>query len=227
MKIVISIGGSLLTKELSAENFRKYADVLLRLKRDGHKIIAVCGGGKVARDYRDIAKNFTTDREQLDFIGIMATHLNAATFAAALGKHGYLLRWKSLKYALSEVKKVFGKKIVVAAGYDTGFSTDYDATKLAEVVNADLLINASNVNGVYSDDPRKNPAAKKFSKLTHGEFLKIISKNPQKPGEYRLFDLPAAKLIKKLKLKTISIDGSDPQEILRATKGRHVGTTIY
>ena len=226
MKIVISIGGSLLTKELSAENFRKYAEVLLQLKKFGHKVIAVCGGGKVAREYRDIAKKFTTDSKQLDFIGIMATHLNAATLAAVLGTAGYLLTWKSLKNALPEAKKIFGKKIIVAAGYDVGCSTDYDSAKLAEIVKADLLINASIVDGIYSEDPKKNPAAKKFDNLTYGKFLKIISKNPQKPGEYRLFDLYAARLIKKLKLKTIFIDGTDAEEILRAVKGKHNGTVI-
>lgn len=226
MKIVISIGGSLLTKELSAGNFKKYADVLLKLKKDGHKIIAVCGGGRTCRDYRNIAKNFTSDSKKLDFIGIMATHLNAATFVSALGNQGYLITWKPLHAALKEAKNFFGKKIIVAAGYDVGCSTDYDAAKLAEIVDADLLINASNIDGVYSDDPKKNPAAKKFGRLTHEEFSKIILKNPQSPGEYRLFDVSAARLIEKLKLKTIVVDGTDPQEILRAVSGSHNGTTI-
>lgn len=226
MKIVVSIGGSLLTKEFSSDNFKKYADVLLKLKNDGNKIIAVCGGGKPAREYRDIAKSFTSDCKQLDFIGIMATHLNAATLTTALGKDGYLVTWKPLSEAIKETKKNFGKKIIVAAGYDVGTSTDYDAAKLADVVGADLLINASNIDGVYSDDPKINHDAKKFEKLTHDEFMKIILKNPQKPGEYRLFDLSATKLIKKLKLKTILIDGNDPAEILRAVSGNHNGTVI-
>ena len=56
--------------------------------------------------------------------------------------------------------------------------------------------------------------------------MKIIKKNVQIPGEYRLFDLPAAKLIKKIKLKTIFIDGKDPMEMIRAVTGEHNGTVI-
>ena len=226
MKIVVSIGGSLLTKELTAENFKKYADVFLELKNKGHQLIVVCGGGKVCRDYRDIGKKLGGNSEQLDFIGIMATHLNAATLYSALGENGELIKWTPLKKAVKEVKNKFGEKILVGAGYDPGTSSDFDATSFAKAIGADMLINATNINGVYSEDPKLNPNAKKFDKLTHKEFIKIIKKNVQIPGEYRLFDLPAAKLIKKLKLKAVFIDGNNPQEIVRAVEGNHTGTII-
>ena len=226
MKIVISVGGSLLTKELTANNFKKYADVLLKLRDKGHDLIIICGGGKICRDYRDIGKGFTKDVDLLDFIGIMATHLNASTLVTALGDDGYLIKWKSLEQAKKEVKEHFGKKILVGGGYDVGSSSDFDATAFAEVVEADLLINATNIDGVYTADPKKYPNAKKLPKLNHEQFEKIILQNPQTPGEYRLFDLPAAKLIKKMKLKTIFIDGNDPEEIIRAVESDHNGTII-
>lgn len=226
MKIVISVGGSLLTRQLSAENFKGYADVFLKLREQGHDLVVICGGGKVCREYRDIGKGFTSNNDVLDFIGIMATHINASTLVAALGEHGYLLRWKSLEEVKKEVSKHFGKKIVVGGGYDVGTSSDFDAAVFAEVVDADLLINASNVDGVYTADPKKDPNAKKLAKLSHGEFEKIILQNPQTPGEYRLFDLKAATLIKKNKIKTIFIDGNDPEEIIRAVEGKHNGTVV-
>lgn len=226
MRIVISLGGSLLTKEMSSDNFKKYVDVLLKLKRNRHKLVVVCGGGRVCREYRDIAKGLNTNNEQLDFVGIMATHLNASTLFSGLGKSGYLVKWKSLKEAIKEVKKNFGKKILVCGGYDVGTSSDYDAAVFAKEIKADLLINATNVDGVYSDDPKKNPEAKKFDRLSFDEFEKIILKNVQSPGEYRLFDLPATKLIKKHKIKTVFIDGNDPEEIVRAVEERHSGTVI-
>jgi uridylate kinase len=226
MKIIISIGGSLLTKELTIENFKKYADVFLKLKDAGHQLAVVCGGGKVCRDYRDIARGFTDDADALDFIGIMATHINASTVAAVLDENGHLVKWGTLEVALKDVKKHFGEKILVGGGYEVGASSDYDAALFAEVIDADMLINASNIDGVYTTDPRKDPDAKKIDKLTHEEFEKIIMQNPQTPGEYRLFDLPATKLIKKLKLKTVFIDGNDPEEILRAVEGNHNGTVI-
>jgi uridylate kinase len=226
MNIVISIGGSLLTKELSSDNFKKYADVFLKLNEQGHNLAIICGGGAVCRQYRDIAKGFTNDANTLDFIGIMATHINASTLVAALGDKGYLVAWKSLEHAKRELKENFGKKIIVGGGYDVGTSSDYDAAAFAEVVKADLLINASNVDGVYTADPKKDKDAKKLSKLTHDEFESIIMQNPQTPGEYRLFDLPATRLIKKMGLKTVFIDGNDPDEILRAVEGNHSGSVI-
>jgi uridylate kinase len=226
MRIVISIGGSLLTRELTPENFRGYANAVLELWKKGHKLIVVCGGGKTCRYYMDIAKDLGGDRDLLDFVGIMATHINASTFSAGLGKLGYWVKWKNKKEAVKEIKKVFGKKIVVCGGYDPETSTGYDAALFAEIVKADLLIKATNKDGVYSEDPKNNPNAKKFDKLTHDEFLKIIEKNPQLPGEYRLFDLAGTRILKKLKLKTIIIDGTDPEEIIRAAEDKHHGTVI-
>jgi len=220
MKLVISLGGSLLTK--TPDSFEKYAEVLKRLKQRGHKVVVVCGGGKTAREYRDIAKKFTNDSVTLDWVGIQATHLNAFTLIAALRKSAHPV---SLRTA-EEVKRNLKDKILVCGGNLPGCSTGYDAAMFAEAAKADLLIKASDVDGVYSADPDKDPDATKFSELTHDEFLKIIEKNPQTPGEYRLFDLKATQLIKKAKIKTIFIDGSDPEEIIRAVEGKHSGTVI-
>jgi uridylate kinase len=222
LKIVISLGGSLLTKDLTFDNFKKYADVLKRLKDKDHKLVVVCGGGKVSREYRDIAKKFTSDNVLLDWIGIQATHLNAFTLISALDKDAYPVSLRTVQ----EVKKNFKDKILVCGGNVPGSSTGYDAALFAEAIKADLLIKASDVDGVYSADPDKHPNAKKFDRLTHDEFLKIIEKNPQIPGEYRLFDLKATKLIKKNKIKTIFIDGNDPEEIMRAVEGKHHGTVV-
>jgi len=222
MKIVISLGGSLLTRELTPENFKKYADVLKKLKNKGHKLVVVCGGGKVCREYRDVAKELGGDNVLLDWIGIESSHLNALTVIAALGKDAHPTNFRTAQ----DVKKNFGDKIVVCGGNLPGHSTGYDAALFAETIKADLLIKASDIDGVYSADPDKDPNAKKYEKLTHGEFLEIIELNPQIPGEYRLFDLKATKLIKKNKIKTIFVDGRDPEEIIRAVEGKHNGTVI-
>jgi uridylate kinase len=222
MKLVISLGGSLLTRKLTSENFKKYADVLKKLKKNGHKLVVVCGGGKVCRQYRNIAKKFKPKNELLDWIGIQATHMNALTLISALGKDAYD---NSLR-TVDEVRKNFGNKILVCGGNLPGHSTDYDAALFAQAIKADLLINATDVDGVYSSDPKKDPEAKKFNKLSYNEFEKIMLKNPQTPGEYRFFDIKATRLIKKAKIKTIFINGNDPEEIIRAVSGKHQGTTI-
>ena len=220
MKIVISLGGSLLEK--NPESFKKYADVFRKLKEKEHKLIVVCGGGKTAREYRDIAKKFTNDDVILDWVGIQATHLNAFTLIAVLGKDAYPISLRTPQ----EVKKNFKDKILVCGGNVPGCSTGYDAALFAEAIKADLLIKVSDIDGVYSADPDKDPDAKKYDRLTHDEFLKIIEQNPQTPGEYRLFDLKATRLIKKNKIKTIFIDGTNPNEIINAVEGKHNGTVI-
>jgi len=222
MKIVISLGGSLLTRELTPENFKRYANVLKRLKSEGHKLVVVCGGGKVCREYRDVVINLGGDNVLQDWVGIEASHMNAFTLIAALDKDAHPMSLRTVE----EVKKNFNDKILVCGGNLPGCSTGYDAALFAEAIKADLLIKASDVDGVYSADPDLDPNAKKYDKLTHDEFLEIIEQNPQTPGEYRLFDLPATKLIKKIKIKTIFIDGNDPEEIVRAVEGKHHGTVI-
>lgn len=222
MKLVISLGGSLLTRELTPENFKRYADVLKRLKREGHKLIVVCGGGKICRQYRDIAKELGGDNVLLDWIGIEASHMNAFTLIAALGEDAHPVTLRTVE----DVKKYFNDKILICGGHLPGCSTGYDAALFAEAIKADLLIKASDVDGVYSTDPDKDPNAKKYDKLSHEDFLKIIEQNPQTPGEYRLFDLKATKLIKEAKIKTIFIDGNDPEEIIRVVEGKHNGTVV-
>ncbi|MFH1623180.1 MAG: UMP kinase [Candidatus Aenigmatarchaeota archaeon] len=232
MKIVISIGGSLLTRELTPENFKRYAHVVTRLWKNGHKVAVVCGGGKVCRDYRDIGKAAGAEWEVLDWIGVVATHLNASTFAASLAAEPALagkvhwIRLKSERAAVAEFKRHFGKRMVVGAGYEPGHSTDYDSAIFAAAVKADLLVNASNIDGVYTSDPKKDPAARKLPALTYDEFIRILRKNEQVPGEYRLFDLGAAKTIKSAGIKTVLVDGRDPEEIVRAVAGTHNGSVV-
>jgi len=232
MKIVISIGGSLLTRDLTPENFKRYARAVALLWKGGHKVAVVCGGGKVCRDYRDIGKAAGAEWEMLDWIGVIATHLNASTFAASLAGERALagkvhwIRLKSERAAVTEFKKHFGKQMVVGAGYEPGHSTDYDSAIFAAAVKADLLVNASNIDGVYTADPKKDPTARKLAALTYDEFIRILRQNEQVPGEYRLFDLGAAKVIKDAGIKAVLVDGRDPEEIVRAVEGGHNGTVV-
>ncbi|MEM5834790.1 MAG: hypothetical protein QXQ69_03010 [Candidatus Aenigmatarchaeota archaeon] len=98
MKIVIGLGGSILTKEITYENFKKYADVLVKLKEKGHRVVVICGGGKTCREYQKIAKQSNATATLTDRIGIIATRLNALTLISVLGSMPFkmLLKvWKS------------------------------------------------------------------------------------------------------------------------------------
>jgi uridylate kinase len=229
MKVAIKLGGSLLTKQLDSKNFKKYVDILIKMKKEGHKIVVVTGGGITARNYQNIARSMGVRSVALDNIGIAATKLTAMTLIACLGRHAYhsliiYPPWIHRKFGW--LKRKFDKQILVCGALRPGESTDYDLVNYAKIVGADLVIKASDVDGVYSADPKKYKNAKKLSKLTYDQFIKIISKNEQTPGKYRLFDMKAAKAVKEWKLKTVIINGTRPMEILNAVNGNHHGTVI-
>ena len=222
LKIVISLGGKVLTKSLEGKHFKKYADVLRKLKGKGHRVIVITGGGYICRTYQAIARELHASKAALDSIGIIATRLNAATLMACLGDDAY----PTVLTSAEQVKVNADARILVCAGNEIGHSTDFDSSIIAEIVDADILINATNVNGVYSSDPKKNPKAKKLNKLSYDEFQKIVIGVSQEPGDYDLFDLAAVQIIKRSKIKTVIIDASDPEEIVRAVEGKHDGTVI-
>jgi uridylate kinase len=142
---------------------------------------------------------------------------------SVLGKHAFQDVIKSVE----ELEKVPENKIIVGAGIDfPGHSTDFGSAIFAEATRADLLIKATNIDGVYTSDPTQDPNAKKLEKVSYEEFEKILLKNKQGPGEYKLFDLSAAKIIARSKIKTIIVNGEDPEEILRAVEGKHKGSEI-
>lgn len=237
MKIVISIGGSLLTEKVREtvyeldmkkylKNYTRYGNVIKKLYNKGHQLVVVCGGGSPARVFQSIAREFTSDRILLDNIGIVGTDVNAYLFVAALGDIAYQIVLKDPEDVERVFEKYKGEKVIVCSGFKPGCSTDFDTAMHAEKIGADLIVNATNVDGVYTDDPRKNPNAKKLPKLDYKQFREIISKVSQQPGDYGLFDLKAIDIIERCKIKTVIVDGNDPEEIIRAVEGTHNGTVI-
>jgi uridylate kinase len=223
MKVSISLGGSLLTKEDTLLDFKKYVDILLRLKEKGHTLIVVCGGGKLARDWINLARELGADTYIQDKLGIHATHLNALFMIAALGSNAH----PHVHRRSSEIKRNLGKRILIGGGHMPGSSTDYRAVLFAEAANADLIVNASDVTGVYDKNPDVHADAVKLDRITFSQLEKIILENTeQTPGEYGLFDLKAVRRAKKLKIPLIFIDGNDPEEIVKAIEGGHQGTEV-
>jgi uridylate kinase len=121
MIVSISLGGSLLTREPIPETFKKYADVLRRLKERGHTLIVVCGGGKPARDWIRLAKELGADAHLQDRLGVHATHLNALLLIAALGPDAH----PHVHRRGSEIKRNLGDRILVGGGHLPGSSTTW------------------------------------------------------------------------------------------------------
>ncbi len=227
MKIVVSLGGSLITHEFSAKKISKYAKTLKTIKKTTDKLVVVIGGGKLAREYIKIIKGLGMDDEAQDKIAITATHLNAKLMAMAINSTSPGTANETIPRTEEEVRQMQDKhQIFVCGGTIPEQSTDNVSAKIAKSIKADLLINASDIDGVYDSDPKKDRSAKKYRTLTYDAFIKIIAGNEQSPGKYALFDKKAAKIIKEQKIKTVMIDARDPLELKRAVNGTHSGTTI-
>lgn len=227
MKIVISLGGSLITENFTADKISQYAETLQKINNQTGKLVVVVGGGKVARDYIKIMKDLGAGEDSQDKIAIMITHANAKLMALTLNHNTPDTANDDIPRTEREIKESLDRyKILVCGGTIPRQSTDSVAAKIAREIKADLLINASNIDGVYDSDPKKNRNAKKYKTLRYAEFLKILSANEQSPGKYALFDKKAAEIIKENKIKTVIISASNPLELLNAVKGIHSGTTI-
>ena len=232
MKVAISLGGSLLTGKssdlyvkLDPARFTKYAQIIKGLHGDGHQLMTVCGGGKPARYFIDIAMTMDASREVLDYLGIKSSHINALLFMAALGDVAEQPTVYETPGELFDAREP--GKVWIGGGHKPGTSTDYRTVQFAEAMDADLIINATDIDGVYDKNPKTHSDAKKLTELTFETLETIIKENTrQAPGEYGLFDLAAVKLSKEIKIPVIIIDGTDPQEVARAIQGKHSGSTI-
>jgi uridylate kinase len=223
MKVSISLGGSLLTRNQTFGKYERYAEVLKALKSKGHSLIVVCGGGSPAREYIGLAKELGADSDIQDRLGILATHINALLLISALGSDAH----PHIHRRGRDIKKHIDNLILVGGGHLPGSSTDYRTVLFAEAAGSDLIVNATDVDGVYDKDPKRHSDAVKLEKITFSRLEEIILNSAkQVPGEYGLFDLKAVRRAKKLRVPIIFIDGTDPQEIMRAVEGGHRGTVI-
>lgn len=211
-KIVISLGGSVLVPSLESHNIGGYAEVITDIARS-HRLCVVVGGGGEARRYIDTARALGIGEAAADELGIMVTRLNAALLAGALGEHAY----PRIPASYEEAKEYLASgKVVIAAGMVPGQTTDTVAAILAEYMRADLILNATSVDGIYSADPRTNVDAKKISHMSPKALISIISGNELRAGSNTVFDILAAKVVERSGIPLAVIDGRRPENIRRA-----------
>ena len=222
MKVVVSAGGSVLARELRPEKFESYARALKEIA-EKNTVFVVTGGGQAARDYIGVARELGVDEATCDLIGIEVTRLNARLLIAALGDAAYFeppLNYKEAKNA------GLSGKIVVMGGVAPGQTTDAVSAVLAEYTGADILINATSIDGVYTSDPRKNRDARKFESMTPQQLIEIVMKTEMIAGANSPVDLLAAKIIERSSITTIVLNGEDPHNIVDAVNGKYTGTII-
>jgi uridylate kinase len=221
-RVVVSIGGSIIDHEDTA-----FLRDLARTLRDAArnvKLYVVAGGGKVSRSYIKAGRELGADEEYLDRMGIRATRMNAMLLSTAIGEDASPFPSASYARALREAKD---RRIVVMGGTRPGRTTDGVAARLAQKVNAHRLVNASNVDGVYTKDPKRFRDARRIAEMTHDELIALSSGSAGKAGPTVIFDLVGARIIKKAGISLLVLDGRDLTSLSGAILGKKFkGTTV-
>ncbi len=197
-KIVISLGGSLIVPdEIDSEFLKKFKEIIIS---HDEKFVIICGGGSIARKYQKALTEINGDNpESQDWIGISATHLNA--FLMKYVFNGYV----EPDIIIDPTKEIqFNKKVIIVGGWKPGWSTDYDAVLLAKNIGAETVINMSNIDYVYEEDPKKNPDSKPLKEISWQDFRKLVG-DTWSPGLNMPFDPIAAKEAEKNRLNVIII----------------------
>jgi uridylate kinase len=224
MKLVVSIGGSVLVPEVEPGRVRNHAAVIEELAAEGVTLGAVVGGGTTAREYIGTARELGANEMVLDDIGIAATRLNGRLLIAALGEKANPSPAEDYEAAGEAMRR---GDVTVMGGVAPAQTTDAVAAALAEYTNADLLVYATSVPGVFSADPNEDDDARKFDRLTPGELVDVIADVEMVAGGSAPVDLLAAKVIERSSMRTIVLDGTDPGRIADAVRwGDHEGTDI-
>ena len=219
-KIVIKLSGKVFGMD-NAKVIQNYADFLIKISKICQPVV-IAGGGVIARHYISHARNFNADESTLDELGIEISRLNAKLLIYALKNKAY----SHPPTTLQQVKHaVDDGLIVVAGGLHPGQSTNGTAALIAEKIQAEQFLNATDVDGVYDMDPNKFKNAKKFKSIELKNLKNILVHEDSVAGGYDLMDIVALKIIERSKIKT-RILKADPKIIEKAIKGVKVGTEI-
>ncbi|MDR0403552.1 MAG: UMP kinase [Treponema sp.] len=223
MVTVISLGGSIVApSEADGVFLREFRSLVGGLLDGKRRFIFVVGGGGPARAwqkaYREACPSGGDD--EADWIGVMATRLNARLVKAVMAD------WCVQDVIVDPTRaEPFRGQVLVAAGWKPGFSSDYDAVLLAERFHADTVINLSNIEQVYSDDPRKNPSAKPLSAISWDDFRAMIG-DEWVPGKNVPFDPVASRHAAKIGLKVICAAGRNLDNLRNILTGKDFTGTV-
>ncbi len=190
----------------------------------GVEIAIVVGGGNFWRG----RTSGQMDRTRADHMGMLATAINALGFADALEQLGCEVRVQTgiamnqiaEPYIRNRAVRHLQKGRVVIFGCGTGnpfFSTDTAAALRAAEIEADIIFKASMVDGIYDSDPKKNPDAVKFDRLS---YLDVLNK------DLKVMDSTAATLCMDNSIPILVFNLQDPQNIVRAVQGEDIGTIV-
>lgn len=212
---------------ISPETIRTIATEVAETAKLGVELAVVVGGGNIFRGLTESSKGM--DRASADYVGMLATVMNAVSLQDAIERAGVTTRVQSAipmsqlaepyirRRAMRHLEK--GRVVILAAG--TGnpyFTTDTAAALRAVEIGAEVMFKATKVDGVYSADPTKDPTAVRHEELTYGQVLN------ERLG---VLDSTAVSLCMENELPIIVFDMNRPDNIRRAALGEPVGTLIH
>jgi uridylate kinase len=192
----------------------------------GVEVVIVVGGGNIFRGLQGSEKGI--ERATGDYMGMLGTVINALALQDALEKQSVATRVQSA-IAMSQVAEPFirrravrhlEKGRVVIFGGGTGnpyFSTDTTAALRAAEIGADVILKATKVDGVYDSDPKKNPKAKRFDRISYLEALQ---------KQLKVMDSTAFSLCMDNKMPIIVFDMFEDDNLARVVRGENVGTLV-
>lgn len=220
--IVISLGGSLIIPDKIDVNFlRKFRRVIIKNTRK-YKFVIVCGGGSIARKYISALKNKPLNEQAL--AGIRATRANARLMMQFFGKDAN----DELPLSMKGVKQNLRKNKFVICGalrFAPKSTTDGTAAKLADYLQTDF-INITNVDGLYTSNPKKNKSAKFIERISWKDFESITKKIKFTAGQHFVLDHSAAEVITDNKIKTYIL-GKNLKNLDNLLNGKKfIGTII-
>ncbi|MGB9675887.1 MAG: UMP kinase [Candidatus Bathyarchaeales archaeon] len=223
MRIVIRLGGSVVATPVNTQLIGKYAESLKELRAQGHVLAVVVGGGALAREFIRIAKEVGLPEKDQDDLAISVSRLYAQLFVKTLGA----LACEKIPKSVNEaVKCLENGKIAVLGGLKPGMTTDTVAALVARKIDADMLVKATDQEGIYDKDPRKHPDAVKLDRLSFEELPKVLAENKHKAGIHQILDPEAVKILKRKRVKVVVVNGFKPENVLAAVKGEKVGTVV-
>ncbi len=227
-RVLLKLSGEALAGEqkfgLNENVISGVVDQLVKVHEMGVEIALVIGGGNFWRG----RQGTNMDRTVADQMGMLATVMNSLAMMDAIEKKGIPTRVQTAlnmisvaePYVLRKTLHHFekGRIVILACGTGNPYcSTDTAAAQRACEIDADVLLMAKNVDGIYDSDPVKNPAAKKYDKLTFDE---IIAKN------LKAMDATAATMCSENHVPVLAFALGEKDSILRAVCGEKLGTLI-
>ncbi len=221
--IVISLGGSIIVpKEIDSSFLKEFKALIEDYIKKDFRFIIIVGGGFTCRKYQKSASKITfVDDEDLDWLGIHVTRLNAHLLRTIFKKDAHP---NVIKDPTQTIKT--NERIIIGAGGEPGWSTDYDAVILAKNNSCNEIINLSNIDQVYNKDPKTHKDAKAINEISWKDFRKLVG-NKWNPGLNVPFDPIASKEAEEADMKVIITNGKNLTNLKNILDGKEFsGTTI-